>query len=82
LDVPIINQLNLIFQDVFDDPSLFVRSETSPNEIADWDSVAQVKLVLAVEEAFAMRFTSDEVSSIHCVGDFIAALNSRKGTVA
>jgi acyl carrier protein len=77
-----INQLNSIFQEVFDDPTLVVRPETSPAAIADWDSVAQVKLVLAIEEAFAIRFSSDEVSSIHCVGDFMAALNSRKGTAA
>ena len=75
-------QLNSIFQEVFDNLDLVVRSETSPIDIPDWDSVAQVKLVLAVEEAFAIRLTSDEVSSIHCVGDFVAALNKRKGTVA
>jgi acyl carrier protein len=75
-------QVNLIFQEVFDDPELFVRPETSPSEIADWDSVAQVKLVLAIEEAFGIRFTTDEVASLHCVGDFITALNRRRGVVA
>jgi acyl carrier protein len=77
-----IHQLNSIFREVFDDPALVVRPETSPGDIADWDSVAQVKLVLAVEEAFAIRFTSDEVSSVQSAGDFIAALNKRKGAVA
>jgi acyl carrier protein len=78
----ILFQLNSIFQEVFDDPGLVVRPETCPNDIPDWDSVAQVKLVLAIEEAFAIQFTSDEVSSVSSVGDFIAALNKRKGTVA
>lgn len=78
----VINQLNSIFQEVFDDPALVVRPETSPSDIADWDSVAQVKLVLAIEEAFGTRFTTDEVTGLHCVGDFIAALNRGKGAVA
>ena len=78
----VINQLNSIFQEVFDDPALFVRPETSPGDIVDWDSVAQVKLVLGIEEAFGTRFTTDDVTGLHCVGDFIAALNRRKGAIA
>ena len=75
-------QLNSIFQEVFDDPELLVQPETSPSDLPDWDSVAQVKLVLAIEEAFAIRFTSDDVSGIHSVRDFIAALNRQRGMVA
>jgi acyl carrier protein len=76
------NQLNSIFQEVFDDPDLTVTAETSPDQIADWDSVAQVKLVLTVEEEFGIRFTTDEVAGLHCVGDFIVVLDKRKGAVA
>jgi acyl carrier protein len=76
------NRLTSIFQEIFDEPTLVVQPETNPSDIADWDSVAQVKLVLAIEEAFGTRFTTEEVTGLHCVGDFIAALNSRKGTVA
>ena len=75
-------QLNSIFQEVFDNPAMVVRPETSPADILDWDSVAQVKLVLAIEDTFGIRFTSDEVSGIHCAGDFMAALNKRKGAVS
>jgi acyl carrier protein len=72
--------LNSIFQEVFDDPQLEVRFETSSLDLPDWDSVAQVKLVLAIEEAFAIRFPSDELSNIHSVGDFMVAIASQKGT--
>ena len=74
-----IRRLNSIFQEVFDDPALVIRPETSPADIAEWDSVAQVKLVLAIEEAFDARFTTEEVSDLHCAGDFVAALNKREG---
>ncbi len=75
-------QLNSIFQEIFDDPQLALTPATSPNDLSDWDSVAQVKLVLAIEEAFAVRFTSDEISSMHCVGDFMSALARQKGSFA
>ena len=74
-------QLNSIFQEVFDDPLLTVSPETGPHDIADWDSVAQVKLVLAIEEAFSIRLTGDDVSGIHTVGDFMVAINRQTGRV-
>lgn len=67
-------QLNIIFQEVFDDPQLVVEPGTSSSDLADWDSVAQVKLVLAIEEVFGIRLSSDELSSIHTVGDFMTAV--------
>ena len=77
-DMLAIVQINSIFREIFDDPALLIQPETSPRDIADWDSVAQVKLVLAIEDAFAVRFTTEEVSGFHCVGDLIEALNKRK----
>jgi acyl carrier protein len=73
-------QLNLIFQDVFDDPQLVVGADTTSTDLLDWDSVAQVKLVLSIEEAFGIRFTSDEPSNIHRVGDFITAVEGQIGS--
>jgi acyl carrier protein len=74
-------QLTSVFQEVFDDAELTITPATNSHDIADWDSVAQVKLVLAVEEVFAVRFTSDEISNIHSVGDFISAVARQKGSV-
>ena len=38
-------------------------------DVADWDSVAHVKLILSLEEEFGIRFSEDEVSSIQTVGN-------------
>ncbi len=75
----IILRLTPIFREVFDDPALVLRPETGPGDIAEWDSVAQVRLVLAIEEAFGVRFDTEEVADLHCVGDFVAALKRREG---
>ncbi len=72
-------QLNSIFQEVFDDPTLAVNAETCSNDLLEWDSVAQVKLVLAIEDAFSVRLTSDDLTNIRTVGDFIAAIEQQKG---
>lgn len=75
-------QLNSIFQEVFDDPNLSVQASTGPEDLREWDSVAQVKLVLAIEEAFAIRLNSDDLSSIHTVGDFMDAIARQEGAGA
>ena len=71
------SRINGIFQEIFDDPRLQVTPETSPADIADWDSVAQMKLVLAMEEAFGVRLATEEVASLSTVGDFLKTLNKR-----
>ena len=75
-----LDQLTLIFRDIFDHPSLVLHPETSPNDISDWDSVAQVKLVLAIEEECNLRFKTDQVAQLHSVGDFLAAIQAAQGS--
>lgn len=80
--MPALLTLRNIFREIFDDDTLAVTPETSRNDVAGWDSVAQVMLVLAIEEAFDMRFREDEVSSIRSVGDFLEAIEERKAHAA
>jgi acyl carrier protein len=75
-----IQELNAIFRDIFDDPELNVVETTSSQDIPEWDSVAQVKLVLAIEEEFGVEFTTDEVAAFKCVGDFVRALEARRAS--
>jgi acyl carrier protein len=69
-----LQKLQAIFRECFDDPALAIAPETSPETLAGWDSVAQIQIVLAVEEAFDMRFTTDQVARLHSVGDILRIL--------
>ncbi len=68
-------RLRNIFREVFDDPSMAISDETSPETLLEWDSVAQVKLVIMAEEEFDITLELGEVSKIKCVADFIEAIN-------
>jgi acyl carrier protein len=74
--------LQNIFREIFDDPQLTITPATSPRDIPIWDSVAQVQLILAVEEHFDVRFTTDEVASLKCVGDYVASIQRHSGVLA
>jgi acyl carrier protein len=68
-----------VFRQVFDDDGLVVTPDTRRLDVADWDSVAHVKLILSLEEEFGVRFTEDEMSSMQTVGDLLDAIETHKG---
>ena len=57
----IYKKLNEIFCDVLDLDDIELTDETTANDIEEWDSLAQIQLVVAIEKAFGLKFTSQEI---------------------
>jgi len=72
-------QLNTVFRDIFDDDDIEVSEATTAKDIDGWDSLTHVNLVVAVEKAFKVSFTTKEISNLANVGDFIALIVRKKG---
>jgi acyl carrier protein len=53
---------------------MVLDEDTSTANVAEWDSVAMVHIVLAAEAEFGVRFTTDEVATISSVADLIRCL--------
>ena len=68
-----------VFQDVFDDESIHVNEETTADDIEDWDSLEHINLVVAVENAFGMKFTMGEVTGMKNVGEMVDIILERAG---
>jgi acyl carrier protein len=66
-----------IFREIFLDDSLVVTKDTSPLDIEEWDSLAQIDILAAIESSFNIRFTADEMSSIKDVAALLEIVNSR-----
>jgi acyl carrier protein len=73
-DTLVRGEVERIFREVFEEPDMALETGTSREQLPDWDSVAQVKLVLAVEKAFSIQCTVAEVASIHTLGEFVEAV--------
>jgi acyl carrier protein len=71
-----LQRLQTIFQEQFDDPALVIGPGTSPATLPGWDSVAQIQIVLAVEEAFRVRFTTRQVAGLRSVADILDLLET------
>jgi len=72
-------KLAAIFEDVLDldDPEL--SEATSGDDIEDWDSLANVRLMVAVEKAFGIELTTDEMADIETLGDIVDLVVAKKG---
>ena len=77
--VDIESKLNAIFRDFFSDNSLTIREDMTANDVSGWDSISHINLILTVEKAFGIRFTTREVRSMKNVGDFIGIIHQKTG---
>jgi acyl carrier protein len=73
----VLQQVNEVFREIFDDEELTVMSETTAADVPGWDSLMHVRLIIAVEKAFHVRFSSSEVASLKKVGDLIELLGRK-----
>ena len=72
-----LERVNEVFRTVFDEDDLTIARETTAADVEGWDSLMHVRLMLAVEKAFGVRFSSSEVASMHNVGDLIDILERK-----
>jgi acyl carrier protein len=66
-----------VFQEVFDEEDLELTDATSAKTLANWDSFAQVKLIVGLEEEFDVKFTTDEVATLSNVGELKGAIRAK-----
>ena len=60
----IYTRLTKIIRDVFDDESLVATPEMTAADVAEWDSVNHITLVVAIEEEFGIKFKTAELVRI------------------
>lgn len=73
----IIERLTEVFQNVFDDDEIEIGSDTTADDIEDWDSLEHINLIAAVEREFGVKFTMKEVSTMKNVGEMIDIITER-----
>ena len=73
----IYEKLSDIFKNVFDDDSISVSRELSAEDVDGWDSLAHIRLILTVEKAFKMKFSTSELGKLANVGDLVDLIKAR-----
>ena len=67
----ILNAVQDIFRDNFDDDTLEITRSTCADDIEDWDSLEQINLLTAIEKKFNIKFKLADVRGLKDVGDLL-----------
>jgi acyl carrier protein len=76
-DAEIYTSLAKIFEDVFDEESIQLTLELTAKDVDGWDSLNHIRLILTVERAFKVKFSTSEIGKLNNVGDLVALIKSR-----
>nr|BDT26861.1 acyl carrier protein [Bacteriovorax sp. HI3] len=70
----ILEKITPVVREVFENPAMVVTSDLNADNVADWDSVRHISLIVGIEDATGVAFTSDELANLHSIGDFVQLL--------
>ena len=73
----IFETLNEIFIDVLDLDECKLTDETSANDIEEWDSLSHIQLIVAIEKAMKIKFTSLEIMKWKNVGEMVDSIQEK-----
>ena len=73
----IYSRLTEIFENVFDEDDLVITPQTSAADVDGWDSLTHIRLILTVEKAFKVKFSTSEIGKLQNVGDLVALIKAR-----
>ena len=72
--------LSNLCQETFEVDSLDISPDTKIREIKDWNSFAHIQLIIAVEEAFSVEFSAEEVQEVETFGELSELIKARGGS--
>jgi acyl carrier protein len=73
----IYTRLAQVFEDVFDDDTIEVTPELSAKDVDGWDSLNHIRLILTIEKAFKIKFSTSEIGKLQNVGDLVTLIGAK-----
>jgi len=67
----VLNGVQEIFRDIFDEDDMVIENSTSSDDVEDWDSLNHINLVSAIEKEFKIKFALEELMTLKDVGAMV-----------
>ncbi len=76
-ETEIYSSLTNIFHDIFGDDTLVLSPDLSADQVADWDSLAHINLIVTIESRFKIKFKTAELESLRNVGQLVKLIGEK-----
>jgi acyl carrier protein len=73
----ILNEIQTVMQDLFDDFDGTITEATTAENVEQWDSLANVQLMVRLEQKLKLRFTAAEIAGLANVGELVSLINKK-----
>ena len=70
-----------VFAEVLEIDAEKLNDDSSPDNVKEWDSLAAMKLVAAIEEKFNVKLSTKDIIKMSTIGRARKALQSKQVTV-
>jgi acyl carrier protein len=67
----ILETVENIMRDIFDDENLVVSLETTADNIEEWDSLSNMNLIVEIENQFNIQMSIQDLESMKSVSDIV-----------
>ncbi len=74
-----LEQVRLVMEDVFDVDELALTPSTTARDVPEWDSLSHIRLVVALERRFKIKFKNSELEGLKNVGDLVKVIDAKLG---
>ncbi len=64
--------------DVLDLDELSLTEATTAKDVEGWDSLSHLRLIVAVEQDFGLKFTTGEIERLKNIGDMVNTIQSKQ----
>lgn len=75
------DELQTVFRDVFGDDGIVLGDSMTADDVAGWDSLAHINLIIATERQFGIKFATAEISGLKAegqnIGTFIRLIETK-----
>ena len=82
IDPLVLEAVREVMLDVFDLDDLTISEATVAKDVPDWDSLSHIRLVVAIEKHFGIRFSTAEIESFGNVGALVEAISAKTASTA
>lgn len=82
IDPLVLEDVRKVMLDVFDLDDLTISAATVARDVPDWDSLSHIRLVVAIEKHFGIRFSTAEIEGFGDVGALVEAISAKTAAAA